>query len=592
MSISTLFANPPKKQYQKVEAESQYLTMQDGTHIAIDVMKPAGLSPEARIPTVMIMARYWRSFEMRVPDRPNKAFIGAREPIADDLLAWGFAVVVVDGRGTGASTGVSLYPWSTQELADHGEVARWVTAQNWSNGNIGAVGISYEGSTAQYLLGAGVEGVKSAAPMEYEFDVYTDVALPGGIFNKSFIEQWNESNQRLDNNKTSSLFPTFARFLIKGVRPISREKLTQAIADHQANTNVYEAISNITYRDDPFGNTGVTLDDFSVFSRKSPIEANGGALFIWGSWLDGTTADTVLRSYNTLANPTIGIIGAWKHELTAHGSPYLAPKSPANPPQAQQWEAVAQFFERTLSDNPQPIERTLFYYTLGEEKWKQTSTFPLPNTQLETWYFQAENSLANSIPAQAGENRYTVDFEASTGKTNRWQTQMARPVVYENRAKADQRLLTYTSAPLMRDVEITGYPVVTLYVESTQADSALFVYLEDVDEQGFVRYITEGQLRTIHHKLSNHTPPYWSGMPYRSFAREDGAPLPINTATTITFGLQPTSVLIRKGHQIRVAIGGADKYTFAPISATHPPQYKILYGGEQASFIQLPIIPR
>jgi predicted acyl esterase len=34
--------------------------------------------------------------------------------------------------------------------------------------------------------------------------------------------------------------------------------------------------------------------------------------------------------------------------------------------------------------------------------------------------------------------------------------------VYADRACEDRRLLTYTSAPLMNDLEVTGYPVIHL----------------------------------------------------------------------------------------------------------------------------------
>ncbi|MBW4438484.1 MAG: CocE/NonD family hydrolase [Pleurocapsa minor GSE-CHR-MK-17-07R] len=595
--IADLLAAAPDARYRGVTATSQYLTMRDGTQIAIDLMLPADRAADTRLPVIMIMARYWRSMAMRVPDRPNKALIGPREPIVDFLIPRGFAVVVVDARGAGASRGVNRFPWSPEERADYGEVAAWAAGQPWSNGQIGALGISYEGSTAQYLLGAGVPAVKAVAPMEYEFDVYPDVALPGGIFNQAFIRQWNDSNSRLDSNRTSSLFPALARLLVTGVRPVdsdrkSRTLLAQALREHQANTNVYEAISRITYRDDQFGDTGATLDDFSVFSQRAAIEASGGAMFVWGSWLDGTTADTVLRTYNTLGNPQIGVIGAWKHEMTAHGSPYDKPKAKPNPPHVQQWDALAGFFERTLRGNQPPTGKTLLYYTLGEEAWHQTDVFPLPNTQTQAWYFREGNALSPDQPTGDGADTYTVDPEASTGLTNRWHTQMARPLVYADRASHDRRLLTYTSAPLAHDMEITGYPVVTLHIASSEDDGAFFVYLEDVDENGVVRYLTEGQLRGLHRQLSGQPAPYWTGMPYRTFTRADGAPLPRGQFIELTFGLQPTSVLIRRGHRVRVAIAGADKDTFARIPSDAIPTWQVGRGGVYASHIQLPVVHR
>jgi uncharacterized protein len=594
--LSDLFAQAPEKQYTGVQMHSQYLTMRDGTQIAIDVMLPMGLESGTRLPLLMIMARYWRSMELRMPDPPKKAPIGPRESIADYLIPRGFAVVAVDARGTGASTGVNRFPWSPDEIADYGEVAAWAASQSWSNGNIGAFGISYEGATAERLAATGIPGIKAVVPQEIEYDVYTDIVMPGGVFNEAFINQWSESNKLLDNNKTSALFPTLARFFIKGVRPVDADRKTrtvlkQALRDHQANTDVFKAITGITYRDDPFGETGATLDDFSVFCHSEGIQRSGAAIFSWGSWLDGTAAEAALRNFNTYDNPQITVIGAWKHEMTKHGSPFQKPNSPPNPLHDSQWAAMSQFFTETLKHDQPPQGKTLFYYTLGAETWKHTDQFPLPNTDVQTWYFQADHGLAPELPtASSAADTYTVDFNATTGQTNRWQTQMAKPVIYRDRANEDKRLLCYTSAPVEHDTEITGYPIVTLHVASTEPDGAFFVYLEDVDVQGVVRYITEGQLRGIHRKLADTPAPYWTGMPYRTFTRADASPLPVGETVELTFALQPTSVLIKRGHRIRVAIAGADKGTFARIPAHGTPTLEVSRNQAAASCIHLPII--
>ncbi len=591
-TIRDLFAGAPAPHYKGVTATSHYIPMPDGVQIAVDVMLPAGLPVTTRIPALLILARYWRSLELRIPNPPNKALIGPREPIGDDLIPRGFGLVVADVRGTGASTGISLCPWSAQEVADYAHIARWVQSQTWCSGALGAFGISYEGASALRLAAVGVEGVKAIVPQEIEYDVYTDVALPGGLFNQAFINEWNASNQLLDNGKPSKLFPFSARLLTRGVRPVAgnRERLMQAIRDHQANTNVYQAIQNVTYRDDLFGSTGVTLDDFSVFPHQQAIEAGGAALFSWGSWLDGASASAALRTFNSYRNPQIAVIGAWKHEMTAHGSPYQRPQIAPSPAHGEQWAALAQFFAQTLVDDQPPQGKTLFYYTLGEEVWKQTAVWPLPGVKSQTWYFQPDNSLAPEQPAAAA-HRYTVDFEATTGLTNRWHTQMAKPLVYPDRARADGRLLTYTSAPLTADLELAGSPVIRLQVASSEPDGAFFAYLEAVDAKGVVRYLTEGQLRGIHRRLSNLPAPYWTDVPQHSFRRADSAPLPRGETVELCFGLQPLSALLRRGERLRVALAGADKDTFARVPAQGTPAWTVQCG-VQGSRIELPVLPR
>jgi putative CocE/NonD family hydrolase len=597
LHLNDLFSRAPEKKYKSIVSQSHYLTMRDGTQIAVDVLLPLDLEPGIRLPVVLTMTRYWRSFELRVPEPQKQAPIAPRESLTDDLVMRGFAMIIVDARGSGASTGVSRHPWTPEEIVDYGQVVDWAVAQPWCNGNVGAVGISYEGTTALLLTTSGKLAVKGVAPQQLEFDVYTDIALPGGIFNAAFINAWSSGNEHLDNNKLPKWFPIpwMVRWMLKGVRPVdsdrkSRQVLAKALSDHQANTNIYKAMSQVTFRDDVFGNTGATLDDFSVFTHKVAIESSGSALFTLGSWLDGATADTVVRMFNTLNNPQIGIIGAWSHEQTTHGSPYLKPKSKPDPTQTQQWAALAQFFEQTLKDDQVPQIRTLYYYTLGAETWKQTDAFPLPNTEAQTWFFQAGHHLSPEAPNdEIGFDMYHVDFNATSGMNNRWHTGLAGPVIYPDRAKEDRRLLTYTSAPLERDLEITGYPVLTLYVASTEEDGAFFVYLEDVDASGVVRYLSEGLLRGMHRRLSDEMPPYVTSMPNRTFKRTDAMPLPRGEFVELTFGLLPTSALIRRGHRIRVAIAGADKDTFARIPAQSAPSLQIARNRCLASYIRLPV---
>jgi uncharacterized protein len=58
----------------------------------------------------------------------------------------------------------------------------------------------------------------------------------------------------------------------------------------------------------------------------------------------------------------------------------------------------------------------------------------------------------------------------------------------------------------------------------------------------------------------------------------------------LKFGLQPTSVLIKKGHRLRIAIAGADKNTFARIPAQGTPAISVARNKNRASWIELPVI--
>ena len=60
----------------------------------------------------------------------------------------------------------------------------------------------------------------------------------------------------------------------------------------------------------------------------------------------------------------------------------------------------------------------------------------------------------------------------------------------------------------------------------------------------------------------------------------------------VTFALHPTSVLFKRGHRIRIAIGGADADTFARIPADGTPVWTLDRSPSRRSHIMLPVIPR
>jgi putative CocE/NonD family hydrolase len=253
------------------------------------------------------------------------------------------------------------------------------------------------------------------------------------------------------------------------------------------------------------------------------------------------------------------------------------------------------FFDHYLKgvDTGLDNEKLLYYFTIGEEKWKVTNTWPVAGTTPTRWYFDVNNSLSADPPkTDSGEDRYTINFDATTGAKNRWHTQVGGEVVYPDRADEDKKLLTYTSAPFDRDVEISGYPIVSLYLTSTHTDGGFYVYLEEMDPNGKVTYLTEGALRGLHRRISNAQSPIKIFVPYHSFKKADAAPIVPGQLTEIKFGLQPISVLIKRGHQLRVAIAGHDKDTFIRIPAEGTPTIAVQRNKRGLSSIELPIVKR
>lgn len=569
-------APQPARAYKSYEVKSQYVTMRDGVKLAVDVLLPAGLPKNDQVPALVYQTSFWRSVEVRWPFN----HLHGPDPLQVYFVNQGYAVVLVDVRGTGASFGSRLYPWHQEELDDGREVVDWVVAQPWSNGLVGAFGAGYEGTTAELLAASNHPAVKAVMPMYSEFDTFTETAFPGGIFNEWFVRKWSQFNVQMCNNELPKEVGRVARSFARGVSPVAgdddRNLLVRAIREHDRNLNLYDLARKVVCRDTKIqvGDLEGSIQDFTVFNHRSRIQTSGVAVFAWGSWMNGASADSVIRRFLTYTNPCRGVIGPWNKGGTQNASPY-ATSSAATPSVTAQYAEALAFFNEHLRDHGHEAknERILHYYTMGEERWKSTTVWPPPGFEHRRFYLGPHGLLSSEIrTGDSGAERCVVDMQATTGNTNRWHSHLlGEPVVYKDRRDDDTRLLTYATNPLDRAVEITGHPVVWLEVTSTADDGAYYIYLEEVAPDGTVTYLTEGQLRALHRKVSDEAPPYTLLTPYHSFLEKDTELMSPGVATTMTFGLLPTSVRIPPGHRLRVAIAGHDAGTFARIPAENTP---------------------
>jgi len=382
-----------------------------------------------------------------------------------------------------------------------------------------------------------------------------------------------------------------------GVRPVDADAngslVAAAVEARRDVPSVWESFRVLTYKDEPMPLwDGLSMDDWGIHSHAGEVESSGSAVYSWASWTDAGTAQGVLHRFMTLSNPQRAVIGAWSHGAREDASPFHPEEYPLEPSNETQRVEDLCFYEEYLRGSGPPVHE-LVYRTMGEDVWKRTSEWPLPESQGVTWYLAADGLLSPERPERRETDRYDVDFTHTTGTRNRWATNNgAGDVVYPDRSDADTKLLTYTSPPLDRDTEVTGAPVVTLRLSSSHEDGAVFVYLEDVTPDGRVLYIGEGQIRLLHRKLSQDPPPFVTAGPYHSYRRADAAPMTPGKVEEVVFAMLPTSVLFRAGHRIRIAIGGADADTFARIPGEGSPVWTVERGGDAPSYVTLPVIPR
>ncbi|WP_240355456.1 CocE/NonD family hydrolase [Mycobacterium bourgelatii] len=579
---------------------SCYVTMRDGVRIAIDVYLPADLASGQRLPAILHQTRYYRSMQWRQPMRKllgGKPFqhITADRRRRRRFVAAGYAWVDVDVRGSGASFGARESEWSPDEIRDGAEVVDWIVRQPWCDGRVAGLGNSYDGTAAEFLMVNQHPAVKVIAPCFALFDVYTDIAFPGGIHATWFTETWGRYNEAMDRDALHEVVGWWAKIPVTGVQPVhddrDRSLRAQAIAAHRGNYDVHKFATSLTFRDDAAA-TGHTIDLISPHHYWRDIAATGAPIYNYSGWFDGGYGHAAIKRFLTVPTPGSRLIlGPWNHTGGWHVDPVRGLRKPAFDHDGE----LLRFFDHHLKgvDTGIGSEPPVHYFTMVEDRWKSADTWPPPATT-RTYYLAEAQQLVLEPPESQGDeaaDEYSVDPTASTGQHSRWQSQVGigGHVRYPDRDVQDAKLLTYTSAPLNGPLEVTGHPLITLFLRSTASDGTFFVYLEDVDPRSRVTYITEGQLRAVHRRLSDAPPPYRQPVPYRTFTRGDARPLVDGEIAELTFDLLPTSYLFRAGHRIRVAIAGTDAHHFA-ILPGGPPTVRVYRSALHASRIDLPVI--
>ncbi len=581
--------------------QALYVTMRDGVQIAIDLWLPENLAAGRKIPAIMHSTRYVRATEPGTLARLAMRFgkFSTLDPRSAALNRSGYAVVLVDARGSGASTGSRQIEWSPDELADYGEIVDWIVKQPWSNGKVGGYGVSYDGNTAEMLAATGRPAVRAVAPLYDDFDAPMDLVMPGGLFLEGFIADWGRANNALDHNDfcaltgASGFACAMQRLFVRGIKPVDADRggrMLDSIVRARKNYDVLKEMQRIENPRDTFPTSKLTFDAISPFGMRAKVESLATPMLVRVGWLDAGTVNVALGRFMTVRVPQRLEIGPWSHGGGHHVDPFLPDSTPTDPSREEQHAQMIAFFDGFLKDSLATPKHEVRYYTMNGGGWRTTLQWPPEGLSPVRWYLNASSTLTRTVPDVDGTDSYTVDTTATTGEPNRWQTQLGgSDVTYPDRTAEDRKLLVYTSAPLERDVEITGVPVVWLRAASTSDDGGFFAYLEDVAPDGRVTYVTEGMLRARHRKVSTAAPPYRVFGPYHTYTKADAAALAPGQATDLPFELLATSVLLRAGHRIRLALAGADRSMFALVPPGEVPTWTVQRGMTQPSWVELPM---
>jgi putative CocE/NonD family hydrolase len=312
----------------------------------------------------MLRIRYWLSKDGRFMD---PLF---RTPWLKNMVMHGYAVIVVERPGTGASFGT----WDASHEPggrEASEIMDWIASRPWCNGNIGMYGDSFQAMIQLAAAATGNPHLKTIFPTSAPMEMYDAISFPGGVFNKAFDSFFRWSTAFLQSDT---------------VTPVDSDRDGALLAEaRKARSTALNQTTNVT-RNAPFrdsvGPLGINIwqDRAALYPFIEAINRSGIPVCMTNGWYDIFTADMFFW-FNNLTVPKRLIVRPLDHsevEKDRFDMDYGA--------EAHRWfDYWLKGIQSGIMDEP-PVH----YYVMGapkEEAWRASMIWPLERQKLTAFYF-------------------------------------------------------------------------------------------------------------------------------------------------------------------------------------------------------------
>ncbi|MBS27347.1 MAG: peptidase S15 [Alphaproteobacteria bacterium] len=425
-----------------------------------------------------------------------------------------YVCIRVDGRGTGRSPGV-IDIWSLREAQDLAICVDWAGVQSWSNGKVGLNGISYYAENQWQCAALQPKHLVAICPWEGAADFYRDMAHHGGIMCNGFVKDWSEAQVysvqygKGTNGKRSRMNGEW----VSGPETLPEEELG-------ANrNNFYEDCLARKLDTDEYWQSRMPDWDKVKVPMLSTANWGGQGLHPRGNF-EGFTQSKSKEKWLEVHG-----IEHWTHFYTDYGM-----------------DLQKRFFGYYLKGekngwDKQPTVQLQVRHPGGVFVERHENQWPLKRTEWTKFYIDPNDmSLSSHAQKKKGEVTYGGFSEG----------------------------VTFMSAPLEEDMEITGPIASKLYVSSTTSDADMFlvvrVFAPDMKEVTFQGAldphtpIAQGWLRASHRKLDKK-----KSLPYRPYhTHDEEQPLDPGKAYELDIEVWPTCIHVPKGYRIALSVRGND----------------------------------
>ncbi|MER8073432.1 CocE/NonD family hydrolase [Streptomyces sp. NPDC094034] len=555
--------------------------MRDGVVLRADIYRPGGPGPW---PTLLTRYPYGKN------DVVNHFFAGI-DPV--DAARSGFMVVVQDSRGS-FSSGGEWEPWR-HEREDGYDTVEWAAKLPGSNGRVGMYGQSYHGFTQWAAAIERPPSLKAIAPSMITSDGADGLLHRGGALELGFEAVWSllmasgqlprlglssdELARRIeqavdmcdelddlgsgDAKGSSALWTLPIRDLEKWWGALGTSFGAGSIrATHDA--KVLEYLNVVDHHDQievPSLNTGGWYDTFlqgTLDNYTGMQDRDREACLVVGPWshrdYGSLIGDLAFGSRSSRDSSSLSHHGAWATMHYAWFRRHLLP-------------------ELDLEFARQPVR----IFVMGRNEWRDETEWPPKRAHNERWYLHGGGLILPGRPETESIEPTEFTYDPTNPVLTHGGTAILTPSIkspgpYDQQG-VEQRddVVTFTSAPLEHELDVTGRVRVILRAQSSAPSTDWVARLCDVhpDERSY--NIVDGISRVTNADRECH----------------------------VEIDLHSTSNVFLVGHRIRLQVtsscfprwdlnlntGNQDQ------SDCVPARQRIFHDTHRESYIELPVIP-
>ena len=534
---------------------SRYYPGCDGTKLAVDLYLP---ETAEKVPVL---------FNVGYEDR-RRSFEGQKKAL-ERFLEAGYAICLVEPRGHGASYGVSEGFFSRKDARDMKALIDAIAAEDWCNGRAGMFGGSNKGHIQHITLAEQPERLFAAVPGDCHVDMYYQ-NFPNGASALPRLPRGPGGDERMGAPVDDDPAPDFPQ-------------AAEAAKMHRFNLGFLEQHDPNMFRDTVNPKIGYAPnEDIPVWSRMDAVRYGHAEVYSSGAWFDPGCTGQIL-AFKSWGGRLL--LGPWRHcEVYGGGSDL--------PNGSFDWVGEhLRFFDRVLKglDNGSKDEPPVYYYTVGAPEgtqWRYAAEFPLDGqTQPELRFTPAGGMTEETVPEGKVEyvTREDISLFPGFGRLNRR--------IDGDMNENDEKCLLFDSAPLPKPIELTGVPVMEVWISSTYSDTNIIAALEEVLPDGRSRFLTEGEARASHRALGRGTVRDSLGIPYHPSRASDARDLIPGKPNLVTFNLEALSRIVGAGSRLRISLSfGGSGLTQPEGFPTEAPTVTVYTGGGAASLVRLPVV--